>query len=166
MKADHPTQDIRKMIENFRIPSTDALAECWLSIPNDQQRIIDAGIFISTKQSEGFYSDIFHFWVRAFFFFVEDMNLGIFFQDAIPLIECKEISTSEFRNNYFALFEKRKPGFFFIENQQNPQTYIEINNRTFSKAYIVLDRPNIKSAVASSDGEYVAYFQTMPKGNN
>jgi hypothetical protein len=57
---------------------------------------------------------------------------------------------------------KQSEGFY----KQYPESRIELENRTFSQAYVILDRPNIKSAVASSDGEYVAYFQTVPGANH
>jgi hypothetical protein len=154
------------MIDGFRIPHGDALEECLLFNQGTEPSVIDAAIFISTKQSESFYSDILQFWVRAFFCFVEDMRLGTFFRDAATLVECEEISVEEFRDSYLGLIDARSPDSHFAERQQYPESRMELYNRSFFQAYVVLDRPTIKSAVAASDGEFVAYFQTVPKAHN
>jgi hypothetical protein len=166
MKANRPTREIRELIEHFQIPQSDALVECLLSIRDDGKSVIDAGIFISAKQSEDFYRDIFHFWVRAFFCFVEDISLGSFFKDIAPFVACKEISPAQFKHAYLDLIDNRTQDSNFAERQRYPQTRVELRNRTFDQCYKILDRPNIKSAVASSEGEYITYFHTVPKGNN
>jgi hypothetical protein len=165
-EINHPEQYIRKMMEEFQIPSGDALDRCSLSSQIGQKLVIDAEILISNRQSEQFYTDIFHFWVRAFFFFTEDMWLGPLFDEVIPFIGCKKISVEKFSEDYHWLLNSRIKDDHFQECQARPQSYVEIDKRTFSEAYMILDRNSIKSAVAESDGEYVAYFQTVPKGNN
>jgi len=166
VSIDHPEQYVRKLISTFQVPRHDALVECYLRVPDVQRPIWDSAIFVSTKQSEHFYSDIFHFWVRAFFFFVEDSLLGTMFQEMAPYIECKKISAEEFQRRYLMLLNQRVPEESFIEAQRFHDTYTELEKRSFSSAYVMLDRPNIKSSVANSDGEYVAYFQTVPEANH
>lgn len=164
--VDDPTRKIREMIADFRIPQSDALEECLLFDRSEHRSVIDAGIFISTRQSDRYYSDIFQFWVRAFFCFVEDLWLGGFFDLAAAWVDCRQITSEEFRTAYLELIHSRTPDERFAEIQVNPKLRIELENRTFFEAYVVLDRPNIRSAVAASDGEYVAYFQTVPRANN
>jgi hypothetical protein len=153
------------MIKEFQVPESDALVECLLMSSHSQQPIWDAAVFISTKQAEKFYSDAFHFWVRAFFCFAEDMTLGSLFQEMVPYIACNEISTEEFRRKYLTLLHQRVQEESFLEAQKYPETYTELEKRSFSGSYVILDHPNIKSGVAGSDGEYLAYFQYLPAAN-
>jgi hypothetical protein len=149
------------MIKEFQVPESDALVDCLLMPPHTHQPIWDAAVYISTKQAEKFYSDVFHFWVRAFFCFAEDMELGSLFQEVVPFIECNEITPEEFRRNYFALLHQRVQEASFIEAQKYPETYTELEKRSFSHSYVILDHPNVKSCVAGSDGEYLAYFHLL-----
>jgi hypothetical protein len=158
MGGNDPRRYIQKMIEDFRIPGRDALAECLLAAPGEYPPVWDSAIFLSTEQSKGFYSDIFQFWVRAFFCFVEDTRTGSMFHDIIPFIVCREISSEEFRRHFFELLHERRADESFTERQAYPETRVELEKRSFWHPYIVLERPNIKSSVAYSDGEYVTYF--------
>jgi hypothetical protein len=159
------TEYIRNMIIGFQVPQRDALVECLLMVPNNQNPIWDSAIFVSTKQSAKFYSDLFQFWVRAFFFFVEDMRLGSLFLDVIPFVACKPISAEEFQRNYLTLLHQRVLDSSFTEAQGSP-TRVELEKRSFSDAYVVLNSPAIKSCAACSDREYVAYFQTIPEAHH
>lgn len=162
-KIHYPDLYIRKMMEELRIPPDETLDRCLLSSQIGNKIIIDAEILISNRQSEKFYADIFHFWVRAFFFFTEDMWLGSLFKDSLPFIACKKISVEKFSADYYSLLHSRIKDKLFQESQSVPQSYVEIDTRTFSEAYAILDCDSIKSAVALSEGEYVAYFETFPK---
>jgi hypothetical protein len=156
-----PTQYIQKMIQEFKIPGHDAITECLLAAPGKQAPIWDSAILISTGQAKHFYTDIFQFWVRAFFCFVEDIQAGPLFDSVIPSIDCRPISPEEFQHDYVALIRQRNMDPSFIESQQYPQTFVELEKRTFKEPYTVLHRPDIKSAVTHSNGEYLAYF-VMP----
>lgn len=158
MKIDDPSQYIRKIIEEFEIPAHDSLKECLLSTPGKNPTLWDSAIIVSTNQREKFYPDIFHFWVRAFFFFLEDVRLGSMLCNVINKVECHSISADEFRRSYLALINERVPDEGFTESQAYPETRIELENRSFADSYVVLKSPNIKSCVARSDGEYVAFF--------
>ena len=151
------------MIDEFKIPPNDKIVECLLASP---EKNWNAGLFISTGQAEGFYSDEFHFWVRAFYCFVEDTARGALFSDAARYVSCKEVPVDNFRNEYIRLFKSGTPADSFLEAQSFPQSRIEFIHRSFERAYSVLDCPHIKSALALSEGEYVAYFNYNPKGNN
>jgi len=150
------------MILESRVFSGDAFLYCDLGILHTNPIIWDARIYISTQQSTNYYADIFHFWVRSFYDFCGDMRLGSLFTESASSALCKENSIEEFQTAYYSLLHNHIKDEYFQECQAYPQSYIEIDKRTFSQAYIVLDRPDIKSAVASSDGEYVAYFQIIP----
>lgn len=163
MKTDDATNYIRRMIRDFNIPSQDKLTECLLKLPNKNHPIWDAGIFISIDQVKGSYSDIFEFWVRSFFCFIEDTRQGLAFKQAVESVECQKISSEEFKRDYFALLNQRVPDAGFAENQLYPETYVEIQKRTFSNPYAVLNHPNIKTAVAHSNGEFVSYFVNVPQ---
>jgi hypothetical protein len=164
--VDHPTAKIRKMIEDFRIPRSDAILDCRLLDRSQGRSVADSCVFFSTKQSEHYYSDIFHFWVRAFFCFAEDMWLGTFFEEAAALVDCRQMAPAQFEASYLELIHSRTLDSNFVEMQSDPRLRIELEKRTFSEAYVVLDQPTIKSAVAASDGEFVAYFRTVPTAYN
>ena len=162
MTPNLPVDYMRNLINEFQIPNEDKIIECLLIDKSSQEPIWDAGVFISDEQAGKFYSDIFHFWVRSFFCFVEDLWLGSMLQDRAPDIICTPISPDEFRIHYLKLLHERCLSPDFIETQEFPGTYTELEKRSFTNAYIILDLPNIKSSVANSDGEYLAYFHIKP----
>ena len=152
---------VQEMIQNFRMPGTDCLTECMLS--PDSNTHWDSGVFISTGQSKKFYKDIFHFWVRALFCFVENMACApnsLPIESFSPFVKCQQISSEEFRGKLSALVSQH------IEDQSHrgtgcPKFQIELQKRSFSKSYMVLNDSNFESSVAESDGEYVAYFHRI-----
>lgn len=144
---------VKKMLEEFQGSWEDALHEVMLSPRGNPLTIPDTGIFISTKQSENYYSDIFQFWVRAFFCFGENTGLWDVYEGANSNINCIDISADRFEKEYKDLLTRYVPPTFW-------PSIVELENRTFNKAYLVLDTAVIKSAVAESDGEYLAYFET------
>lgn len=156
--SDDPTRYIKEMISNFKIPIEDALAECLFAESEKRQPEWSSAIFVSTRQLENFYSDIFQFWVRAFFCFVEDIQAGSLFIDAIPFIRCKKIYIDDFMQNYFSILHQKSADKLFVEQQAYHKTYIELEKRSFSDPYVVLIHPSIKSSIAYSNGEYVAFF--------
>jgi hypothetical protein len=156
MITDDPTSYIQQMIYQFQIPEIDALEECLLAVPGKNW---DAAIVISTRQSEIFYSDIFQFWVRALFFFIEDIRAGWVFQELAPLVKTQKISSAEFERNYLALVNDRTPDEHFVENQSYPESYVKLENRTFVDPYVIVDLCWFKSSIACSDGEYIACFE-------
>jgi hypothetical protein len=151
---------IQKMISNFKTPQKDALSECILGTKGTKNPTWDSGIFISIKQSEKYYSDIYQFWVRAFFCFIEDVQKGALFKQVVPSITCNEVSSEYFEYEYHKLLQQSIKTSTFIEHQNYPDTYVEVEKRKFTSAHIILSRLDIKSAVANSDGEFVAYFIT------
>lgn len=145
---------VKNMIEEFQFPWHDAMHEVMLIRRKSGQAIADTGIFISANQSENYYSDIFQFWVRAFFCFVENTGLDDNFKQAIPNIDCIDIANERFEKEYKELISEHVP-------ETNAQfTLAELEKRKFGKAYMVLNTADFKSAVAESDGEYLAYFKT------
>ena len=160
----NPTEYVRKMMTGFSVPRSDALAGCLLAVPS-RRPTWDAGIYISTQQSNEFYRDIFEFWVRALFCFVEDAYLGDAFQKAIPVVQCTNISATAFSTQYYSLLDQRLADEGFRESQQYPQTYIELRNRKFTKCVrMVGTLIRLKSDVSHSDGEFVSYFVMVRPG--
>lgn len=149
-----PSVRVRRMIKKFVMPSDDKMVEHMLALPD---KTWDAGIFITTRQSERFYSNEFEFWVHAFYCFVEKAPLGSLFSDMEPFVVCKRISVEQFQKAYSELIEKRK---------SSQETRVKIKDRSFTKPYVMLNHPNIKSGLASSEGEYVAFFHYIPKDNH
>jgi hypothetical protein len=158
--TDDPKRYIQNLIANFKIPGRDALMECLLTLPGTQVPNWDSAVILSTGQSKNFYTDIFQFWVRAFFCFVEDTQDGSLFRDMIPFIVCRKISTKEFKQNYLSLLKQRIQDEAFLERQKYPKTYIELEKRSFSDTYAVINHSNFKSSVASSEGEFATFFVT------
>ncbi|MCC7037179.1 MAG: hypothetical protein IT560_07700, partial [Alphaproteobacteria bacterium] len=91
---------VKKMLEEFQGSWEDALHEVMLSPRGNPLTIPDTGIFISTKQSENYYSDIFQFWVRAFFCFGENTGLWDVYEGANSNINCIDISADRFEKEY------------------------------------------------------------------
>jgi hypothetical protein len=156
--TDDPEIIIRKQIKTFKLPGKDALAECLLALSSEKEPVWDAAIFVSLRGYENYYPDIFHFWVRAFYSFLEATRNGKVFHQLDSSITCRQISPEDFRRNYMALLMQRIQDPYFLEQQAFSQTKIELENRTFSTSYVIVDRPDIKSSVAQSGKDYVAYF--------
>ncbi len=68
---------------------------------------------------------------------------------------------AEFRHEFHSLLCGRARDPAFEEGQVCALTRIELEGRTFGRARLMLDRPDIRSAVAESDREYVAVFGVM-----
>ena len=161
-EVDDPIGYVRNQIRSFRLPGRDAVEEVLLAAPT-QPPVWDAGIFVSTAQSERFYADIFEFWVRAMNCFVEDLWVGKLFHDVMPDLIVHEMPNSEFRDEFRSLLSGRIRDPAFEERQAYASTRIELERRSFGKAWLMVNRPDIRSAVAESDGEFVAYFVTTQK---
>ena len=160
-RVDDPVGYVRKQIRSFRLPRRDALTEVLLASPTIQPPAWDAGIYVSTAQSERFYADIFEFWVRAMNCFVEDLWVGKLFHDVTGDLIVREMPSAEFRDEFYSLLCGRERDSGFEERQSYTETRIELEGRTFGKAWLMVDRPDVRSAVAESDGEFVAYFGVM-----
>lgn len=153
------TQYIRQMLAEFEIPGSDALIECHLALPG---QVWDSAIFISTDRRR-LYRDKFHFWVRTFFCFVECRD-GKLFRGVIPIVDCRDLSAQEFKRDYLGLLRRRMPDSHFAECQKFVATRTELKQRSFANPHVIVNRPNFKSAVANSDGEYLAYFVAPTSG--
>jgi hypothetical protein len=160
-KVDDPVAYVRNQIRSFRLPGRDALTEILLTAPTAQPPAWDAGIYVSTQQSERFYADILEFWVRAFYCATEDLSLGKLFHDVIPDLIVRDMPSDEFRDEFHSLLCSRVCDSGFEERQSDTETRIDLEGRRIGKAWLMLDRPDIRSAVAESDGEFVAYFGVM-----
>ncbi|MEX2297156.1 MAG: hypothetical protein WD715_07080 [Dongiaceae bacterium] len=160
-RVGNPVHHTRAMIEAFCTPGRDALADCLLATRGKEPPDWDAGIYVSTSQSTGFYADIFEFWVRALHCFVEDTQLGSLFHSVVPDLLCQEMPPSIFRDRCLSLLHARKADAAFIERQSFPQTRIELEDRRFDSAWLIIDRPDFRSAVAQTEGEFLAFFVTM-----
>jgi hypothetical protein len=155
MKDKDPSIYIREMIEQFQMPGKDWMNACLYS--PGKSLLYDSEVFISTRQSENFYKDIFQFWVRALFCFSEDMSDRLLFMPIAPLVACRQITPKEFQESLHGLIDHH------IEDQTRreagyPEFHIEIKKRSFSRSYSVLNHPDLESSVAESEGEFIAYF--------
>lgn len=97
LKISHPIEYVRQMIMEAQVSSGDAFKYCELLIPNTNPIISDARIYISTQQAANYYSDVFHFWVRSFYDFCGDMQLGAFFTKSADTILCEKMSPKNFK---------------------------------------------------------------------
>jgi hypothetical protein len=161
MRSADAKKYVQRMITEFRLPGRDALSECILGTPHKPHPIWDSAIVISTEQTTAFYSDMFQFWVRALYSFTEDVRAGSLFQNVSRIINCQPITPQEFRINYFDLLNNRVQDEAFKERQRYPKTYLELEKRSFENPIAVLNQSDIRSAVAESDGEYIAYFEIV-----
>jgi hypothetical protein len=152
------TKYVCEMMRKFELPGNELLSECLLGSKDGVETSWDAAIIVSTGQAKAFYADMFQFWVRAFYFFTEDVEAGSMFMEVIPEVGCKSISNEEFQRDYFGLLRSRIQSPEFLEGQAFPGTYVELEKRSFSEAFTIIDSPNLKSGVARSNGEFVAYF--------
>lgn len=160
-RVDDPVSYVREQIRSFQLPGSDALSEVLLTAPTAQPPAWDAGIYVSTQQSERFYADILEFWVRAFYCAVEDLRLGSLFVDVAPDVLVRAIPSTEFHDEFHSLLCARPLDATSEEYQSYTLTRIQLEGRRIGKAWLMLDRPDIRSAVAESDGEFVAYFGVM-----
>lgn len=151
------SQYISSMMLEFVMPPADALTEYWLCLPTKQPKW-DMAVYLSTDQSNSFYSDVFQFWVRALFCFNEDLWLGSMFKDIVPDIDCRSMSAQQFEDDLVALLGERVLAPKHLEESSLLEVVSKFRERTYTDAYSVVSRPGIKSAVASSDGEYIVYF--------
>ena len=170
MKEKEPTLYIREMIQHFRMPGQDYMTECMFS--PDKNCVWDSGVFISTNQSKGFYTDVFQFWVRAYFcfceHFFEKMVGDLTFQSAETQVNCQQIPTVEFVSGLLKLVKQHLADMGNREADSFPESFSSLQERSFSNAFLVLDSSDIQSSVAESDGEFIAYFHltkncTLPK---
>jgi hypothetical protein len=159
MKNKEPTIYIREMLQNFQMPGTDAMLECMFS--PDENSLWDSGVFISISQSQGFYKDIFQFWVRALFCFFEGMADNTLLQSVAPFVACKEISPKEFEQKLLTLVRQHVVDKHNREKESFSVSQIELQKRLYQKSYFVLGGSDIESSVAESDGEYIAYFHRI-----
>jgi len=150
--------EIRQMLANFSIPSKDELTVCQLH-QKENPSIWNAAIFFHEVTDVPFYKNIFHFWVRAFFFYSEDHHLGSLFANAGPFIKHEEIDNKDFEIQYFKLLAERNTDDHFLEGQQFNESRVEIYDRSFQRSYKIIDIPNLKSFVSYSDNDYVALFK-------
>jgi hypothetical protein len=161
MKDKDSTLYICEMLQQFQMPGKDCMTECMLS--PDEQAPWDSGVFVSTRQSEGFYTDIFQFWVRTLFCFFEEIRHNSSMNSVAPFVICKQMLPIGFERNLIALLHQHIASETHRERQSFPESFIELEKRTFSESYAVLDCPDLESAVAESDGEYIAYFHRIKR---
>jgi hypothetical protein len=159
MNDDNPTFYVREMIQQFRMPGKDCINEYMFS--SDKNSLWDLGIFISTAQSENFYTDIFQFWIRSLFCFFENMADYSTLQSVAPFVVCEKISKREFEQNFLKLISKH------VIDRNAHFDVAEFQKLSFSKSYLILHGSEIESSVAELegkfDGEYIAYFHQTKK---
>jgi hypothetical protein len=157
---------IKNLIQNFKIPQQDALQCCSFSSERNGKTIWHSAIYVSMDAEPDFYDNIFEFWVRAYFCFVEDFVLGYVFLEYANKVKCTSISKKNFKEQYSKVLNSGTPETSFSERQMYAETYVELEKRDFSDAYEMINTPYLKSYTAYSDGNYMAFFQITPETNN
>lgn len=104
---------------------------------------------------------MFQFWVRAFFFLIEDIGEGKLFTDVAPAIKCKEIPKSQFEEDYKNLLTLHHKTGEHAASRTYEEVHTSLKARTFSECYTIIDTEKVKSSVAISNGEYLAHFRIL-----
>lgn len=115
------------------------------------------GIFICDKSNVNRYGGLSAFWVRSFYALAENMPIGKLFTHSANVVNVQEMSVAEFSKIYFSLLNEYTPDSIFLESQAFSQSSTNVRERSFDRAFGILDG-KILSAAAVSDGDYVSYF--------
>lgn len=157
MTKNSEVEEIKHLIEGFKVPSQDTFVECMLVAYTQDSAYYKGGIFICDEGSSELYMNKINFWVRSFYSFIENARNWRMFQEVVPLIQWKNISPADFSEQYYKLIKDYKPDHFFLETQSYEESKIAIEDRVFSETVNVLDG-SIVSSVAKADGGYISFF--------
>jgi hypothetical protein len=157
MGTKEPRLYVREMLENFQLPGQDNMDERMFT--SAENATWDSGVFISFAR-DGFYKDIFDFWVRALNCFAENMANNLVYRSLEPFVSCQPISPEEFRENLLALVQSHRLGNMYKELgwDVSAVSCAELQKRIFGGSYRILTNHDIESSVSESNGVYLAYF--------
>ena len=123
----------------------------------DEIQLWDSGIFISLRTADGFYTDIFQFWVRALFCFCENTSSKLSFRTITPSIDCRPIPPQEFKQYLLSLVQTHIPN-MQGEIDLSPISIAQLQKRTYSQTYLIGNNHGVETGVCESDWVYLAYF--------
>lgn len=154
MPSDDQTLRVQSLVEQFTIPAADSL-DLFVNARLASTTMY-FGIAVYKKSCDQFYPDIWTFWVRAFFCFIEDTWSGDLFTN--KSINCREVSIMDFRENLFAGIGEIGSQNMLSGAIPLAASGINLDKLVFSEAWQLFGDFPLQSAVADAGTEYIAYF--------